>query len=503
VLAAVVALLVAWPASAQPVRTGHVEAQLHSARAAVAPGERFTVVLRQTIDEHWHTYWFNPGDAGEPTVIAWRLPAGASAGEIQWPVPDPIPFADLVNYGYSNEVLLPVELTAPANARPGDRLTFDADATWVVCENECVFEEASLTLSVPVAAAGSDDPQWGPRVREALARVPVRDPAVEARIARGVPALLSVRLPNTDIRNSRFFPFSRDSIRPSAPQSPQVGPAGVSFRLTQGVDDTLGQAPLAGVVAFDVRENGAWVRRGYEIEATPGEALAGTSEGPAVFSDDYPLRALDGGAAAPTQPASLSFTALLAALGLAFLGGLILNVMPCVLPVLSIKALSFAGDVQAGTARRHGVLYLIGVLTTFLALAAALVALRSAGQAAGWGFQLQEPWMTAGLALLFFAIGLNLLGVFEVGGSMQNVGGAMADRGGDAGAFFTGALAVVAATPCTAPFMAFAVGAALTQSAPVALTIFAALALGFAAPLTLLHPACSASSPGPARGRSA
>ncbi len=473
------------PAAAQPIRTGHVEAQLHSARASVAPGERFMIVLRQTIDEHWHSYWLNPGDAGEPTVINWRLPQGAAAGEIRWPVPDAIPFADLVNYGYSNEVLLPIELTAPANARLGDRLVFNADATWVVCENECVFEEASLALVLPVAAQGRDDPQWAPRIREALSRLPMRDQNVEARITGGEHAILSVSLPNTDIRNARFFPFSRDVMQPSASQSPRVGPAGVSFSLTAGVDNNLGAVPLAGVVAFEVRENSAWVRRGYEIEARPGEVVAGTSERAAAFSDDYPLRELDGAAAAPTQP--LGMAALIATLGLALLGGLILNAMPCVLPVLSIKALSFAGGVQAGTARRHGVLYLIGVLTAFLALATALIVLRGAGAAVGWGFQLQEPWMTAGLAILFFAVGLNLLGVFSVGGALQNVGGGLAARGGDAGAFFTGALAVVAATPCTAPFMAFALGAALAQSAPVTLLIFAALALGFAAPMTLLH----------------
>jgi thiol:disulfide interchange protein DsbD len=486
-LALVLGLLKAAPADAQPVRTGHVEAQLHSSRAAVAPGERFTIVLRQSIDEHWHTYWLNPGDAGEPTVIEWRLPTGAAAGDIQWPIPDAIPFADLVNYGYADEVLLPIELAAPANVRPGDQLVFNADASWVVCENECVYEEGSFSLTVPVAAEGRDDPQWGPRIRDALARLPVRDPRVEARITAGTPATLSVSLPTTDIRNARFFPFSRDPIRPSASQNPRVGPAGLSFSLTPGVDDNLGAVPLAGVVAFEVHESGAWVRRGYEIDATPGAVIASTSEAPAPFSEDYPLRELDGGAAlaAPSQP--LSLAALIATLGLALLGGLLLNVMPCVLPVLSIKALSFAGGVQAGTARRHGVLYLIGVLVTFIALAGALIVLRGAGQAAGWGFQLQEPWMTVGLALLFFAIGLNLLGVFDVGGSLQNLGGGVAVRGGDVGAFATGALAVVAATPCTAPFMAFAVGAALTQSAPVTLLIFAALALGFAAPLTLLH----------------
>jgi thiol:disulfide interchange protein DsbD len=177
----------------------------------------------------------------------------------------------------------------------------------------------------------------------------------------------------------------------------------------------------------------------------------------------------------------------LAALGLAFLGGLILNIMPCVLPVLSVKALAFAGGVQTGEARRHGVLYFAGVMLTFLALAVLLIALRGAGEAVGWGFQLQAPWVTSLLALLFFVIGLNLLSVFEFGSSAQNVGSGLVSRGGDLGAFFTGALAVIAATPCTAPFMAGAIGAALTQSASTTLVIFAALGLGFALPLTLLH----------------
>lgn len=486
--AALASVLFAPTAHAQPVDAGHVVAELHSSRAAIAPGERFTIVLRQTIDEHWHTYWLNPGDAGEPTYIDWRLPDGASAGEILWPVPDAIPFADLVNYGYSNEVLLPIEITAPSSLRPGDQLVLNADATWVVCENECVFEEATLSLSLPVEAIGRDDPQWGPRVADARGSLPRSGVDLEARISEGAPAVLSVALAERDIRNVRFFPFSRDVIRPSAPQDPRVGPGGVSLRLTAGVDDNLGEVPLPGVVAFDVQEGGRWVRRGYEINAAPGSMVAGTDVAPAAFSDDYAFASLDGGAAAGSAPTGdLTALTLIATLGLAFLGGLILNIMPCVLPVLSIKALSFAGGLQAGEARRHGILYFVGVMATFMALALALVALRGAGAAVGWGFQLQEPWVTSGLALLFFVIGLNLLGVFEFGGSLQNAGANLAGRGGDVGAFFTGALAVIAATPCTAPFMAGALGVALTQPIGTTLLIFGALALGFAAPLTLLH----------------
>ena len=484
-LAAATMLAALWaaPVLAQPVRTDNVEAELHSARAAIAPGERFTIVLRQAIREHWHTYWRNPGDSGEPTQLSWALPRGYQAGPIQWPAPEAIPFDILVNYGYSGEVLFPVEMTAPATARVGQRVTLTAEAYWLVCSDICIPEEAALTLTLPVAAQGRDDPQWAPRIAAALADLPRRDPGIDARITAGPLARLSVALRGTaEMRNPRFFPFDRDVMRAAAAQSPRVGEAGVSFSLTPGPANNLGQAPLQGVVTYEARAGAAWVRRGVEIAAQPGAFIAGTDAGAAALSDDYPLAALEG--AVRLEAPAMSAPALIAVLGLAFLGGLILNIMPCVLPVLSVKALSLAGG--GGRARRHGLLYAAGVLSTFLALAGALIALRGAGQAVGWGFQLQAPWVTGGLALLFFAIGLNLLGVFTLGGGMQNAGGALTSRGGDAGAFFTGALAVVAATPCTAPFMAGAIGAALTQSAGVTLLIFAALALGFALPLTAL-----------------
>jgi thiol:disulfide interchange protein DsbD len=484
---ALLAAAMAAPAAAQSVRTENVEAELRASRAAIAPGERFTVVLRQTIREHWHAYWINPGDVGEPTVIDWRLPQGFSAGDIQWPTPHPIPFGELVNYGYSDEVLLPIEITAPASASIGESVTLTADATWVVCSDElCVFEEGVLNLTLPVAAQGRDDPQWAPRIAVALNALP--QALRGAVVAEGQPARLFVPLQQSEVRNLRFFPFDRDAMEAGAAQLPRLGPNGVSFSLTPGVSDNLGQVPLAGVVAYEAREGGAWVQRGAEVDAQPGApAAAGMDERAAPFSGDYPLAALESGASPALEAPGMTAVALVVALGLAFLGGLILNVMPCVLPVLSVKALSFAGGAHAGAARRHGVLYFAGVMATFLALAGLLIALRGAGEAVGWGFQLQAPWVTSALALLFFAIGLNLLGVYSIGGSLQNTGAGLTANSGDAGAFFTGALAVIAATPCTAPFMAGAIGAALTQSAATTLLIFAALALGFALPLTLLH----------------
>jgi thiol:disulfide interchange protein DsbD len=307
----------------------------------------------------------------------------------------------LVNYGYEGEVLFPVEVVAPVNARPGATVTLTAAAYWLVCSDVCIPEDATLTLSVPVAAQGRDDPQWAARVADAAANIPRRQDGVNATIAAGSPSRLSVSLPNAgSIRNVRFFPFERGVVKAAAPQHARVGVDGASFSLTSDLRP-LGEAPLAGLVVYEMQDlNGAWARRGVEISAELGEAIAGTDERAAPMSDDYALAELEGGAPAlAPQAADLSFAALLAAVGLAFLGGLILNIMPCVLPVLSVKALQFAGGAHSGDARRHGVLYFAGVMVTFLALAVLLIALRGAGEAVGWGFQLQAPWVTSALAL--------------------------------------------------------------------------------------------------------
>lgn len=457
--------LVATPAFAQAQAEPNARVELRSARAAVAPGETFTVVVQQTIREHWHTYWRNPGAAGEPTEIVWRLPQGATASEILWPTPDAIPFADLVNYGYSNEVLLPVEITAPASLRPGQNFTLNADLTWVACADICVFEGAQVSLMLPVEAQGRDDATWGSRIAAARAALPTRNDAIVAHISEGAPARLSVTLPDqAGARQAYFFAIDPDVVNPSAPQRVRVGPRGITIPLEAGPDRNLGTASLEGVLVLGEGR----ARRAFEITATPGAPLPDT------------------GADARPEAPPMDMAALFTALLFAFLGGLILNIMPCVLPVLSVKALAFAGGAHAKEAPRQGALYFLGVIVSFMALAGVLIALRGAGDAVGWGFQLQTPWVTAVLSLLFFVIGLNLVGLFSISG-LENAGSGLAARGGDAGAFFTGALAVVAATPCTAPFMAGAIGAALTQPAATTLLIFFALALGFALPLTLVH----------------
>jgi len=462
-MAVMFAALVA-PADAQLFGPRRVEVSLHASRAAIAPGETFTVVLRQRIAEHWHTYWRNPGAAGEPAELTWSLPPGFAAGQIQWPAPRAILAAGLVNYGYENEVLLPVEMRVSPSAQHGASAQFTADVYLVVCsEDTCIPEESTVSLSIPIVAQGRDDPEWAPRIAAALAALPRRDESVTARITGGPAPVLSVALPGA--RDPYFFAFERDALDYDEDQRASSGAEGFSIVLPPGVEPP-GQAPLSGLLAYTDADG---ARHVLEISATPGPVLPNTS------GVEY------------AEGASLDAASMVAAVVLAFLGGLILNIMPCVLPVLSVKALAFAGGAQAGEARKHGVFYFAGVMATFLALAGLLIALRGAGEAVGWGFQLQAPGVTAALALLFFVVGLNLAGVFHIGGSAQNAGASLTASGGAAGAFFTGALAVVAATPCTAPFMAGAIGVAITQSTATTLLIFAALGLGFALPLTALH----------------
>jgi thiol:disulfide interchange protein DsbD len=458
-------------ATAEPVRTDNVEVELVSARASAAPGETFDIALRQRIRPGWHTYWINPGDSGEPTELRWTATGGASPGELRWPAPERIPFDILVNYGYSGEILFPITLTAPADARPGDVVPLRAHATWLVCSDICIPEEADLALNLAIAGQGQPDAVWARPIAAAVAALPQPAPFQAAITGGEAGATLSVAgraLAGGAARNVHFFPYDRDAALNAAPENPRFGPSGIALALEPGPSRKLGSEPLVGVLTFEARNGGGWVRQAFELTAAPGPVLPGVADTAAGG-----LAQTGGGAL--TAPLALLF---------AFLGGLILNVMPCVFPALSLKALTLAQD-PAG-ARQTGLYFLAGVMTTFLGLAGMLIALKAGGEAIGWGFQLQSPIVVASLATLFFLIGLNLAGVFEIGGALQNLGGGLAARAGHAGAFFTGALAVIAATPCTAPFMASATGFAATQGPVTTLAVFAALGLGFALPMAAL-----------------
>jgi thiol:disulfide interchange protein DsbD len=459
--------------------TENVEARLVAEVDAVAPGSTVLVGLHKIIRPHWHTYWLNPGDAGEPTRVMITAPEGVEAGEIIWPLPQMIPVLNVfMNYGYEGELLLPFEVTVPADARPGDTLAVEATAYWLVCEDICIPEEAALRLDLPIAEASAEDPLWGAPLQEAVAAAP-RPLGFDARLERvGDKVRLTVADPILAdaiaagaIRDVEFFPFERDAVVPAAEQLVRFGERGIEMTLTPnfGLVDAL--KPIGGVLAFEEHRGDVWSRRGVEIAASVGAADIG-----AIVA---------GARGAGGSGGLLGFAQ--AAL-FAVIGGLILNLMPCVFPVLSMKALGVIRHAhgERAIARRHGLAFLGGVLASFAVLALTLIALKAAGAQLGWGFQLQSPAFVTLVAVMFFAIGLNLLGVFEVGASLQNLGGKTADLSGPAGSFAVGVLAVVAASPCTAPFMSAALPFALAAPAPLALTIFLALGLGFAAPFTAL-----------------
>ena len=460
--------LTAAPALAAPVNTGHIKAELVAQEAAV-PGGTVYVALRQDIDAGWHTYWRNPGDSGEPTRITWTLPAGWKAGEIVWPTPTRQQIGPLMNYGYSGDVLLPTPIEVPASAKPGQTVKVSAQVLFLVCADICIPEEALLTLDLPIAATPQPDATWNGRIARVLADAPKPAGLSATFSVEGAKLSLAVTgapLEGADVSWAWFFPFSGTAIEHARPQIIERGPRGLTLALPAGADFAQGSAPttLEGVLAL----SGV----AYEISATAGAAPPGAA-----------------GLGPPAAPASDSGSPGLAvAILFALLGGLLLNLMPCVFPILSMKAAALAGHAhEARAARRQGLAYLAGVLATFLALAGALIALKAAGAAVGWGFQLQSPAVVAALAALMLLVALNLSGVFEVGAALQGVGGKLADgRRGLTGSFMTGVLAVVVAAPCTAPFMGPAMGFALTQSAGVSLLVFAALGLGLAAPFVAL-----------------
>ncbi len=459
------------------VDSGHVQAQLIAQSATAPPGGTVYVALRQKIDRGWHTYWRNSGDAGEPTRIAWTLPAGWRAGDLVWATPQRLPLKTLMDYGYTGEVILPVPITVPASARPGQTVLLKAAVSYLVCEDLCVPEDAVLSLAVKVAAgAPGPDLRWGRAVDRALAQAP-KPAGLKAVMARQGSvlriAITGAALKGADLKGAYFYPYAATVIAHAAPQRIERGPAGLTLTLTPGYDFTRGKPPAAvsGVLALG--------DRAFEITARPG-AL------PAAARGLGPLAGVGGGGAA-SDPAGDAAPSLAAALGFAFIGGLILNLMPCVFPVLSMKAAALVRHAhRPRAARAHGLAFLVGVLAAFALLAGALIAAQAAGAAAGWGFQLQSPLVVGALCLVMVLVALNLLGLFEVGGGLQGAGGALASRGGLVGSALTGALAVVVAAPCTAPFMAGALGFALTQPPAVALLVFVALGLGFAAPFTLL-----------------
>ncbi len=460
ILSALLFLLFAVPAEAQLADTPKVEARLVPEHDTIAPGATVTIALEERIKPGWHTYWINPGDAGAPTTITWDLPQGWHAAAIQWPYPKRLPIGPLMDYGYENKVWLLVDVTVPAGAKPGDVVTLKATGHWLVCREICIPEEQKLEVPVEIGTAGVADTDVAAQFAAARAKLPQPSPwparfqvAAALDLFLRAPALVRARPVSVE-----FYPRQGGFIRNAAEQMSGFSSDGVVLRLVGGSRAKAAKS-LDGVVVLTSADGSV---QAIDVHATPGAVPA------ASFAEP------------------LAEIGLLFALLFAFVGGLILNVMPCVLPVLAMKVMSLAhhSGAEMGAARREGFAYGLGAILSFVVFGLLIVVLRAGGQQIGWGFQLQEPVVVAGFALLLFAVGLNLSGIFEL--PNIGVGAALTRQGGMVGAFFTGVLAVAVAAPCTAPFMATALGYALTQSATSALAVFFALGLGFALPFLLI-----------------
>jgi thiol:disulfide interchange protein/DsbC/DsbD-like thiol-disulfide interchange protein len=461
-----VALLMCLPALAWAqavVNTDHVRAELVAhAPQGVAPGKPVWLGLWIQHQPHWHTYWKNAGDSGLPTTLSWQLPAGAQAGEIHWPTPHQLPVGPLMNYGYEGDLLLPVAVTVPGGfAAPSFDVKLRAD--WLVCKEICVPESGEFSLRVPVATGSVAHAE---RFAAARARMPQALPQAiaKARVQGQTLAIEVEGLPASARGQAlKFFPELAGVIDPAAPV--QQHWSGARWSATVPLSPQRSESP-SRIDAVLVAEPAAGMRIGFDVSG----AWPGATGAAAVLA----------AAPAVTHAGAAS---LLVSLGLALLGGVLLNLMPCVFPVLSLKVLGFA---RPGQARRDvvagGLAYTAGVLLSFIALAGVLLALRAGGEELGWGFQLQSPPFVAALAVLFALMGLNLAGVFELRTVLPGHVAALRARHPVVDHLLTGVLAVAVASPCTGPFMGVALGSALTLPAAQALTVFAALGLGMALP---------------------
>jgi thiol:disulfide interchange protein/DsbC/DsbD-like thiol-disulfide interchange protein len=454
-----------------------VRVELIVEHTAARRGETLTIALRQTITPGWHTYWQNPGDSGEPTAIDWSLPVDVQAGPIQWPLPEAIPVGPLMNYGYSDSLLLLTDIAVPQDA-VGQSLNLQANVRWLVCKEICVPEESPVSLNLPLIDGGLSPRRSADAAAIAAAREALPKPAPWMVRYSSSLDRLTLEVDGLDrgaekITGARFFPLNWGQIANALPQKTALLQSGLTVRMLQGETPPAAGSTLDGLLALEgIGPDGGKFRRGYVVSAANAPLTPAASAASELMSP----------AEAGGEAASIGFGA---ALLFAFLGGLILNLMPCVFPVLTLKAYALAREASHYMAR-GGLAYLAGVLASFGVIAAGLIALRTAGVAAGWGIQFQSPGFVLALAALFLALGLNMSGVFEFGGSLTGAGDSLTRRDGLAGSFFTGVLATAVATPCTAPFMGAAVGYAFAQPPVQATAVLMALGLGFALPMLLL-----------------
>lgn len=454
---------------AEPIRKDHLSVDLISEVTFIRPGQPFWVAVKFDLDKHWHIYWKNPGDAGTIPEIQWQLPAGFTYGEIQWPYPEFIKIAHLANYAYKDEVLLLTEITPPADLVFGDSITFQAQVSWLVCKEDCTPGRAILNLQLPVIdGAPPIDGRWQELFYSTRAKLPLleTDWSFKSELVYSF-LIISGKTPTeyyNDLVDLRFFPFEYGVIQNVAPQIFELKESG--FKLSIPLDPTALSKPdeIGGVIVAKGGWRGPGSEQAHEVRFS--------------YKIDVSDKADD------LDPGNF-FIAII----FAFLGGLILNLMPCVLPVLSIKILGFVQMSKGGKKDifKHGLFFALGVLASFWFLVFLLLVLQAAGQQIGWGFQLQEPIFLFILVAFFFLFGLSLFGIFEIGLGLATFGSKVkTNNNHHISSFFNGVIATLVATPCTAPFMGSALGFAMTQPAWVSFTVFTSLALGMSSPYIIL-----------------
>jgi thiol:disulfide interchange protein DsbD len=464
-----------------PVKAQHLTVELTSLAPQVAIGGSVQAGLVFTLEEHWHVYWINAGDSGEPPHIQWTLPPGMGAGPMQFPPPQRLPLGPLMDFGYEDNVTFPVLLMASPSMQPG-KVHLDAKVDWLVCSSQCLPGKAHLGIDIDVVRGPLPAPPLVGALGAAVTNLPKPLPAEMSATALGdaKQMLLTLKTGGHE-EDAAFYPYDNSIIANAADQQVESMPDGIRLRLTRAPDSTGLPATLHGIVELSASEV-------YEVnpKVTPG-----------VLPPPEPGAKKPAGA---TGTSTTEITAL-SAIGLALLGGVLLNLMPCVFPVLFLKGLALVhtSNEERGRQRLHGLVYTLGILVSFWVVVAALLALRAGGRELGWGFQLQSPGFVAVLALLLFFLGLSLAGQFELGLSLTSAGGGLAQKQGFAGSFFTGVLATVVATPCMGPLMGAAVGFALAQPAWLTFVVFTALGLGLALPYLALsmHPQWTSILPKP------
>ena len=455
-LAATLTVAPAVRADGPPDPNTLVRAELVAETTSLAPASTLWVDLHLAIKPGWHVYWRNPGDSGLPTTIDWELPSGFSAGAISWQVPERFVQGGIGNYGYAGSSDLLVPITIPKDVGIGGTAVLSAEASWLVCADICIPGGAKLSLNLPIAAGPAAPDPAAAELFAAIRRQLPLPAAFETRFVFGAddyrllvpePALAGLHGPT-----GTFFPYDGSTIDHAAEPRASRGADGLEITLKKANPKAATPATLDGVLALRGADG---AERAFEISANPAAGL-------------------------PTENGLAWWQALL----LALLGGIVLNAMPCVFPILSLKLLGLARQVHGHRSEQmaHGLTYTAGVLVSFAALGGALLVLRAGGRAIGWGFQLQTPIFVAVIAYILLAMGLSLSGVAAFGVGFSGTGGRLAGRSGLTGTFFTGVLATIVATPCTAPFMAAALGFALIAPAGVAIGIFLALGVGLAAP---------------------